>query len=71
MINPHLDTNARVNQPNQRRGNPNKVGCSTIRRTSVPRDVGDEATANDESGLGSDGTVRVHGVDNVEHGLWG
>lgn len=69
MVDPNLDTNTGIDEANKSSGDTDEVGRSSVRGTSVAGDVSDETSANDESGLSSDGTEGVHGVDDLEHGL--
>ncbi len=70
MVQPHLDTDARVDQTDQSRRNPDEIARSAIRGTGEARHIGHQSSADDEGGLGADDTEGVHGVDDLEHGLW-
>jgi hypothetical protein len=69
VVDTDLDTDTGVDETNESGGDSDKVGGSPVGSTSVTSDIGHETTTDNESGLGSDSTERVHGVDDLEHGL--
>ena len=69
MVDSDLDRNTGIDETNEGGGYSDEVGCPSVRSTSVSSDVSDETTTNDEGRFSSDGSERVHGVDNLEHGL--
>ena len=69
MVDSDLDGNTGIDETDKSGGYSDKVGCPSVRSTSVSSDISDETTTNDEGRFSSDGSERVHGVDNLEHGL--
>lgn len=69
VVDSDLDTDTGVDQTDQCGRDSDKVGCSSVRSTSVTRDIGDETTTDNERRLSSDGTERVHRIDDLEHSL--
>ena len=63
VVDGHLDRHAGVDQPDQRRGDPDVRRVAPITGAGEPGDVGGEATADDQNGFGATQPELVERTD--------
>lgn len=69
VVDADLDTNTRVDETDQSRWNSNEVTGSSVRGTSIARDIGDQAASDDQCRLSPHDAEGVHRIDDLKHGL--